>query len=151
MSKLRFVLDTNILISSILTKNTPPQQTFDYCIAHGTILLSDSTLEEISTVIMRKKFDRYVSLVKRINFLQVLNDTAEIVTIIESIAVCHDRKDNKFLEVGVNGKSDYLITGDQDLLVLHPFRNIPIITPIEFISLHKTCRANGSTETNRES
>jgi uncharacterized protein len=74
MNRLRFVLDTNILISSIMTKNTPPQQTFDYCIAHGTILLSDFTLEEISTVIMRKKFDRYASLAKRINFLQILND-----------------------------------------------------------------------------
>ena len=150
MSKLRFVLDTNILISSILTKNTPPQQTFDYCIAHGTILLSDFTLEEISTVIMRKKFDRYASLAKRINFLQVLNDRAEIVTIIESITACRDRKDDKFLEVAVNGKSDYLITGDRDLLVLHPFRNIPIITPIEFISLYQNFRTNGTTETNRE-
>jgi putative PIN family toxin of toxin-antitoxin system len=151
MSKLRFVLDTNILISSILTKNTPPQQTFDYCIAHGTILLSEFTLEEISTVIMRKKFDPYASLAKRINFLQVLNDRVEIVTIIESITACRDRKDDKFLEVAVNGKTDYLITGDQDLLVLHPFRNIPIITPIEFISSHQIFRANGSAETNRES
>ena len=138
MNRLRFVLDTNILISSILTKNTPPQQTLDYCIAHGTILLSDFTLEEISTVITRKKFDRYVSLAKRINFLQILNDRAEIVAIMESITACRDRKDDKFLEVAVNGKSDYLITGDRDLLVLHPFRHIPIITPIKFISLHQT-------------
>jgi predicted nucleic acid-binding protein len=97
---------------------------------------------------MRKKFDRYASLAKRINFLQVLNDIAEIVTIIESITACRDRKDDKFLEVAVNGKSDYLITGDRDLLVLHPFRNIPIVTPIEFISLHQIFRANGSTKTN---
>jgi uncharacterized protein len=87
---------------------------------------------------MRKKFDRYASLAKRINFLQVLNDRAEIVAIVESITAYHDRKDDKFLEVAVNGKSDYLITGDRDLLVLHPFRHIPIITPIEFISLHQT-------------
>jgi predicted nucleic acid-binding protein len=99
---------------------------------------------------MRKKFDPYASLAKRINFLQVLNDRAEIVTIIESITACRDRKDDKFLEVAVNGKSDYLITGDRDLLVLHPFRNIPIITPIEFISLYQNFRANGTTETNRE-
>jgi putative PIN family toxin of toxin-antitoxin system len=112
MSKLRFVLDTNILISSILTKNTPPQQTFDYCIAHGTILLSDSTLEEISTVIMRKKFDRYASLAKRINFLQVLNDRAEIVTIVESITACRDRFHRYLIEaqelrqMGDYGKSN---------------------------------------------
>ncbi len=138
MNNPRSVLDTSILISSILTKNAPPQQTFDYCIAHGTILLSDFTLEEISTVIMRKKFDRYASLAKRINFLQVLNDRAEIIAILELITACRDRKDDKFLEVAVNGKSDYLITSDRDLLVLNPFRNIPIITPIEFISLLQT-------------
>ena len=39
---------------------------------------------------MRKKFDRYASLAKRINFLQVLNDRAEIVTIVESIIACRD-------------------------------------------------------------
>lgn len=51
----------------------------------------------------------------------------------EIINVCRDDKDNKFLELAVNGNADYLITGDEDLLVLNPFQNIAIIKPNEFL------------------
>ncbi|MCA6518021.1 MAG: putative toxin-antitoxin system toxin component, PIN family [Pseudanabaena sp. M110S1SP2A07QC] len=44
-------------------------------------------------------------------------------------------KDDKFLELAVNGKADYLITGDKDLLVLHPFRDIEIINPSDFLNI----------------
>ena len=47
--------------------------------------------------------------------------------------ICRDAKDDKFLEVAVNGKADYLITGDRDLLVLHPFREIQIVSPATFL------------------
>jgi uncharacterized protein len=52
--------------------------------------------------------------------LQTLNSRAEIIEITEFITICRDRQDDKFLELAVNGKADYLITGDRDLLVLHP-------------------------------
>jgi uncharacterized protein len=58
--------------------------------------------------------------------------TAELVTITERIAVCRDPTDDKFLELAVNGHADVLVTGDLDLLVLHPFRGIPVIAPAAF-------------------
>ncbi len=134
MNNLRFVLDTNVLISSILSKNTPPQKLFDYSMAHGIILMSEATVTEITEVLTRKKFDRYAPLVKRSNFLQTLASKIEAIKITEAITICRDSKDDKFLEVAVNGKADYLITGDRDLLVLHPFRNIQILTPSEFLT-----------------
>jgi uncharacterized protein len=59
MNRLRFILDTNIIVSSILSKNTPPQKIFDYSITNGTILLSEPTALEIAEVLTRMKFDRY--------------------------------------------------------------------------------------------
>ncbi len=135
MNNLRLVLDTNVLISSILSKNTPPQKLFDYSMAHGIILMSEATVTEITEVLTRKKFDRYASLVKRAKFLQTLASKIETIKITESITICRDPKDDKFLELAVNGKADYLITGDRDLLVLHPFRDIQIITPAAFLEL----------------
>lgn len=64
--------------------------------------------------------------------MQTLASKIEAIEITESITICRDRKDDKFLEVAVNGKADYLITGDRDLLVLHPFRNIQIPNPSRF-------------------
>ncbi|MGK7944795.1 MAG: putative toxin-antitoxin system toxin component, PIN family, partial [Microcystaceae cyanobacterium] len=42
-------------------------------------------------------------------------------------------KDNKYLELAVNGQAELIITGDQDLLVLHPFQSIDIITVNDFL------------------
>jgi hypothetical protein len=54
---------------------------------------------------------------------------------VEEIKECRDEKDNNFLELAVSGNSDFIITGDNDLLVLNPFRNIQIITPKSFLEL----------------
>lgn len=58
---------------------------------------------------------------------------AELVHIAERIAVCRDPKDDKFLELAVNGKADVIVSGDADLLVLNPFRGITIVPPATFV------------------
>ena len=56
----------------------------------------------------------------------------ERVEIISPVKACRDPKDDKFLEVAVNGEADLIMTGDKDLLALHPFRGMEIITPREY-------------------
>ena len=58
------------------------------------------------------------------------------VEIDETISECRDHRDNKFLELAVCGKADFIISGDEDLLVLNRFRNIQIITPDSFLRMH---------------
>lgn len=79
------------------------------------------------------KFDRYVAVPKRESFLAKLISEVEMIEIKEAISICRDSKDDKFLELTINGKANYLITGDKDLLVLHPFRKIIILNPTEFL------------------
>jgi len=50
------------------------------------------------------------------------------------ITDCRDPKDNKFLELAVTANASCIITGDDDLLVLHPFRNIPILNASDFLN-----------------
>ena len=66
-------------------------------------------------------------------FLGAIIEVAEWVKILETVKACSDPKDDKFLELAVNGKAEYLITGDKDLLVLHPFNDTKIISTKEFI------------------
>ena len=61
---------------------------------------------------------------------------AALVTITEQISMCGDPTDDKFLELAVNGRADMIVTSDFDLLVLHPFFGIPIITPLAFGHAH---------------
>ena len=68
--------------------------------------------------------------------VQRIFSKAELVPITERIAVCRDPTDDKFLEPAVNGRADAIVTDDFDLLVLHPFWGIPIITPTVFGYAH---------------
>ncbi len=57
----------------------------------------------------------------------------ETITVNLNITACRDPKDDKFLEVAVAGHADIIVTGDKDLLALHPFEGIPIVTPATFL------------------
>ncbi|MBE9077163.1 putative toxin-antitoxin system toxin component, PIN family [Romeria aff. gracilis LEGE 07310] len=133
MSKLRLVLDTNVLISSVLIDSSVPQRVFDYALAEAIVLLSESTQAELGRILTKEKFNRYLSLEKRLQFMAALTLRAELVTINESIEICRDRKDNQFLELAACGQAAYLITGDRDLLILNPFRQTVVITPVQFL------------------
>jgi putative PIN family toxin of toxin-antitoxin system len=67
--------------------------------------------------------------------LQIENLLGVAITVkpVETIAACRDRKDNIFLELALAADASYLISGDPDLLVLHPFRGIPIISASDFL------------------
>ena len=134
MTLKRYVIDTNVLVSAILLSQSRPQLAFDYALESGSLLVSSETLEELRTVLMRPKFARYHDLEVRMFFYEVFCQSVQIVNIIQAVTECRDPKDDKFLEVAVNGDADMIISGDSDLLVLNPFREIEIISVNEFLS-----------------
>ena len=130
----RFVLDNNILVSALLVKNSAPFWVIKKVEEMGVILYSEATLLELNQVLNRKKFIKYFTVEEKQEFIVKLIESAELVAITESIDVCRDPKDNKFLELAVSGEADFIISGDRDLLVLNPFRNIEIITANDFLT-----------------
>jgi uncharacterized protein len=133
MKSNRFVVDTNVIVSALMFPKSIPRQAFDRAKSQGILLTSAAIILELNEVLSRKRFERYFSTEERVQFLSKFLADAEIVEITETIQFCRDRKDDKFLELAVNGRADCIITGDQDLLVLHPFRNVNIISPNEFL------------------
>lgn len=133
---MRLVFDTNIIISALLFDGSKPSKAFDIGITQGALLFSLPTLAELEEVLWRNKFDRYISHEERKQFLTSLILHSTPIETNETISECRDPKDNKFLELAVCGKADFIISGDEDLLVLNPFRNIQIITPDSFLKIH---------------
>lgn len=129
----RFVVDTNVLISALLFKNSVPFQAIALAEKQGIILYSEATLNELEQVLNRKKFNKYLSLEDRQVFLLKFISASELVSITETIAVCRDEKDNKFLELAVSGNANVIVTDDFDLLVLNHFQGVEIVTPDIFI------------------
>jgi putative PIN family toxin of toxin-antitoxin system len=101
-------------------------------LTHGVLLLSDVVVDEIDDVFKRPRIERYISGRRREEFFRTLIDTAVLVETRISVVACRDPKDDKFLELAVNGAADCIVSGDPDLLALHPFRGIPILTPAVF-------------------
>jgi uncharacterized protein len=128
-----YVFDTNILVSALLFAYSKPGRTFRYALKHGRVLLSSSTIEELAEVLQRPKFERYVMAAEREEFLAAFVERALFLEPTEEVRACRDVEDDKFLELAVSGRASHVITGDDDLLVLHPFRNIAILTPTEFL------------------
>ena len=131
---MRCVVDTNVVVSASVFTFSVPRQAVENVLRNSILLFSDFTMDELKNVLVRSKFDRYVSREERALFLAQLNARAEFVPTIRLVRECRDPKDDKFLELAVNGRADKIITGNLDLLALHPFRAIPIITPMEYLA-----------------
>jgi putative PIN family toxin of toxin-antitoxin system len=129
----RIVVDTNALISRLLLPTSVPSQAVRKAVEEAQLLVSEATLEELADVLSRAKFDPYITIEERQEFLRRLGRIAEMVPIVHVIRACRDPEDDKFLELAVNGAADLIVTGDDDLLVLHPFRGIPILTPASYL------------------
>lgn len=134
------VIDTNVLISAVLIKNSISDQVFTKAIQSYRILVSTETLAELTNKLLNPKFNKYVGIEKRIRFLQLFENIAFFVEPKQFIVDCRDPKDNRFLELAIEGNASFIISGDKDLIVLNPYRNIPIITPKEFFETYKNER-----------
>lgn len=131
--RFRVVVDTNVLISRLLAPDSPPGRAVSHAVRYGQLLASDATLGELADVLGRTKFDRYLTLEERQQFIRLLVRIVEKPPITHRFTDCKDPKDNAFLDLAVSGTAQAIITGDRDLLTLHPFQNIPILTPADYL------------------
>ena len=127
------VCDTNVLVSAVLFPQSVPGQAFSHACHTGRLLITPALAAELRTVLMRPKFNRYISSDLRDEFLATYLVEAEFVVVTEHVVVCRDPKDDLVLEAAINGHATYIISGDEDLLVLTPFRDIPILRPAEYL------------------
>lgn len=110
-----------------------PDEAVRKAIVNGRLLFSDLTMKELADVLSRTKLKRYITIEDGKQFLSGLCSLCEFVPIIRSVRQCRDPRDDKFLEVAVNGRADLILTGDADLLALHPWQGIAILSPAEFL------------------
>ena len=131
---MRFVLDTNVLISALLLRQSITRRAFDAAFANGSVLLSLELLAELNDVLGRKQFRKYVDATDARRFAAVLIRESEWVEVATIVKACRDPKDNKILALAVDGRATVIVTGDQDLLSLDPFRGIRIERPDRFLN-----------------
>jgi len=130
----RVVVDTNALISRLLLPDSAPGRAVRKAVAEAHLLVSDETMNELADVLSRAKFDPYVTIDERQEFLRLYCRITERIPIVHLVRAFLDPRDDKFLELAVNGTAQLIITGDADLVALHPFRGIDILTPARYLT-----------------
>lgn len=130
-----FVFDTNTLISAVFNEHSQPALALKKARTIGTLLVSDEVIAEYLIVFAREKFNRWLSFETRIEFIENIISNALPIQIVERIQECRDPKDDKYLSLAVSAQADAIITGDDDLLVMNPFRQIAILNASDFLSL----------------
>ena len=129
------MFDTNSLISAALIFDSINRKALDKALDAGLLAISGNTMEELSEVLFREKFDKYFfTAEERFAFVNKIEGNSKIFNPEISIPDCRDPKDNKFLELAVSANASCIITGDKDLLVLHPFRGIFILNASDFFN-----------------
>jgi putative PIN family toxin of toxin-antitoxin system len=119
----KVVLDTNVLISAALSAQGVPAQLLDCVLQQGRLVFSAASFAELESRIWRPKFDRYLSLEMRRRLLHDLAACARWVDVPANLAACswsRDRSDDAFIHTAIAAEVCRLVTGDDDLLCLHP-------------------------------
>lgn len=131
------VLDTNILISAILSPEATARKALEKAYSQFKIVQSAETYQELKTRIYKPKFDKYILNIEREEFLNTVYKNSLFIQVESQIVDCRDTEDNKFLELSKDAQAVYLITGDKDLLTLKKLEQYQslIITAREFLEL----------------
>jgi putative PIN family toxin of toxin-antitoxin system len=133
--KQRIVLDTNVYVSRLLSERSVPGRAVAKAWREAIPLVSRPTVEELRAVLRRPKFDAYVRPETIDSYLAQIWSLSVHIFNPRPIHACRDPRDDKFLEVAVHGRADAIVTGDADLLALHPFRGIEIVSPADFLAM----------------
>jgi len=132
----RIIVDTNLWISFLLTRDF---KKLDEKLVKGKvrIFFSLELIEEFLNVVERPKLKRHFNLKDVEQLIELFDSYGEIIEVKSKVNRCRDIKDNFILALAKDSKANYLITGDQDLLVLKEFEGTHIISIIDYLKTIK--------------
>lgn len=141
---LKAVLDTNVIVSAIITgKGVPSQLLQAWRKQEWVLVVSPSLLQEVQRVLSVPKIAQVYAVTRQdiANLIRLFTSRATIVS--ENLTIprtVRDPEDDHILACAKEGQADYIVSGDQDLLTLTSYEGIPIVTPAAFAGLLKASR-----------
>lgn len=136
MTALRVVLDTNLLVSYLLTQGKTISRIIDYWEQGDIIVLvSPLIVEELAEVIVRPRLSQHMKADPEALINLIATEAEYTSGELALPGTSRDPKDDKFLACAVEGKADYLVTGDADLLNLGSIQGIPIVRAFDFVGI----------------
>ncbi len=128
---MRIALDTNVFVSALITKGTPPDQLYQAWLRNDIDLVTSAEqIDEITEVLARPKFRGLIDPDETTRMIFAIHLRAVVVTDMDVSQRSPDPKDDMILATAIAGQAELLVTGDKrDLLALQTVEGIPICTP----------------------
>jgi len=134
---LRLVIDTNLWISFIISRKLNDLETLllaDNC----KILFSAELVKELEATITKPKLQKYFAENALEEMLTAFDSYIDFIEVKSNVKVCRDPNDDFLLALAKDGKANFLITGDNDLLVIGNYGKTEIIKITNFLKRHKS-------------
>jgi putative PIN family toxin of toxin-antitoxin system len=135
---IRAILDTNLLVSYLLTHRPPIATLIDHHLAHDDFVMvtAPELLAELDRVLTYPKLQRYYTDEERSRFVALVMALGEVVELPETIPrISRDPDDDRLIACAVVGEADVIVSGDDDLLALQRVGDIPILTAAQFLEM----------------
>lgn len=133
-SKPRVVFDTNALISALILPKSVSAKALDLALEHCEVIVSRATWEEFAERIEKPSLMRYFGDAEnRDHVVSIVNRQVVHISVQSTINDCRDPDDNEFLALALDGNAKVIVSGDKDLLTLHPWRGIAIVATGDFV------------------
>ena len=129
------VFDASTLVGAAIGRDGLPRRAFHQARQHDVIALSEAVRDEVVEVLHRPRLVRFVDPALRDELLDLLIPGAGWFEPAVRVADCRDAKDNKYLELALAARATIIVSSDDDLLVLHPWRGVRILRPAAYLAL----------------
>ena len=129
------VFDASAVVSAALKIDSVPELALLRAEEVDVFALSAAVDSEITEVLSRSKFKRAIPPARRELVMAIFRDAALWYEPTVAITDCRDSKDNKYLELALAAGAQSIVSSDDDLLVLHPWRGVSILCPADYLAL----------------
>jgi uncharacterized protein len=126
------VVDANVLVSAALKPGSIPAVILRKLISERRLVMSPAAFSEIADL-RRPRLVRRIGSAEVTDFLDSLAAAAIFVSPLAEVSASRDPKDDIYLSLALAAGAEIIVTGDQDLLSLHPYRSIEILSPTEYL------------------
>lgn len=133
---LKLIVDTNLWVSFVISRELNLSDSLLFA-NNAKLLFSTELITEIQETITKPGLKKYFGTDALEEMLSAFEPFIDLIEVESIVTICRDPKDNFLLALAKDGKADYLITGDNDLLVLNKFGKTKIITITNLIEATK--------------
>ena len=128
------VFDASTLVSAAIRQGSVPDRAIRHALRTGQVAMSAGVMAELLDVLYRPRLARFIDPGQRVELLDLLDRLGVMVAPVTPVTDCRDEKDNKYLELALAAGADTIVSSDQDLLVLHPWRGVRILRPAAYLA-----------------